>query len=74
MVAQDAEYHVICLVSLYNRARGTETYSAESDVDAVNHGIAFAELVSYIEDSRIDTALLLLNLFLISKIQEWTIW
>ena len=54
MVAQDAEYHVKCLVSLYNRARGTETYSAESDVDAVNHGIAFAELVSYIEDARMD--------------------
>ena len=54
MVAQDAEYHVKCLVSLYNRARGTETYSAESDADAVNHGIAFAELVSYIEDARMD--------------------
>ena len=54
MVAQDAEYHVKCLVSLYNRARGTEKYSAESDADAVNHGIAFAELVSYIEDARMD--------------------
>ena len=41
-------------VSLYNRARATETYSAESDADAVNHGIAFAELVSYIEDARMD--------------------
>ena len=40
--------------SLYTRARGTEKYSAESDADAVNHGIAFAELVSYIEDARMD--------------------
>ena len=54
MVAQDAEYHVKCLVSLYNRARGTDTYTAESDVDAVNHGIAFAELVPCIEDARMD--------------------
>ena len=41
MAAQDAEYHVKCLVSLYNRARGTETYSAESDANAVNHGHCF---------------------------------
>ena len=37
-----------------HEARGTETYSAESDVDAVNHGIAFAELVPCIEDARMD--------------------
>ena len=54
MVAQDVEYRVKCLISLYNRARGTETYSAESDVDAVNHGIAFAKLVSFIEDAGMD--------------------
>ena len=42
-----------CLVSLYNRARETKL-SDDFDVDSVNHGIAFAELVSYIEDSRMD--------------------
>jgi len=53
LIAQDAQYHVQCLVSLYNRARGTKG-SEESDADTVNHGIAFAELVSYIEDARMD--------------------
>lgn len=37
----------------YNRARRTKG-SEESDADTVNHGIAFAELVSYIEDARMD--------------------
>ena len=51
LVAQDAEYHEKCLVSLYNRARRAKTCSTELDGDDVNHGIAFAELVSYIDDA-----------------------
>ena len=43
MVALDAEYHIKCLVSLYNRTREAKTCTTESDVDALNHGIAFAE-------------------------------
>ena len=54
LIAQDAQYHVQCLVSLYNRARETKP-SDDSDVHTVNEGIAFAELVSYIEDSCMDT-------------------
>ena len=59
LIAQDAQYHVQCLVSLYNRARDRkqpEESDEESDVheDTVNHGIVFAELVSYIEDVCID--------------------
>ena len=53
LIAQDAQYHPQCLVSLYNRARETKS-NEESDVDTVNHGIALAELVSYIEDARMD--------------------
>ena len=53
LIAQDAQYHVQCLVSLYNRAREMKVLD-DFDVDTVNHGIAFAELVSYIEDSRMD--------------------
>jgi hypothetical protein len=53
LIAQDAQYHVQCLASIYNRAREPKTYE-ESDVDTMNHGIAFAELVSYIEDTRMD--------------------
>ena len=51
-MAQDAEHHVKCLVSLYNRARGAKTCSTELNVDDVNHGIAFDELASCIEDGR----------------------
>ena len=54
LIAQDAMYHLCCLVSLYNRARETKAAS-DSDPDALNHGIVFAELVSYIEDVRTDT-------------------
>ena len=53
LIAQDAQYHPQCLVSLYNRARETKS-TEESDMDAINHGIALAELVSYIEDTRMD--------------------
>ena len=49
MVTLDAEYHNKCLVSLYNKVRCTKS-STEPDEDEVNHGIAFAELISYIEE------------------------
>ena len=52
LIAQDAQYHVQCLASLYNRARDSETKNChEFDADDVNHGIAFAELVSYMEET-----------------------
>ena len=55
LIAQDAQYHVQCLASLYNRARDSETKKCHDfDADDVNHGIAFAELVSYIEDTCMD--------------------
>ena len=53
LIAQDAQYHSQCLVSLYNKARETKS-SEESDMDTVNHGIVLAELVSYIEDTCMD--------------------
>jgi hypothetical protein len=53
MVALDAQYHNKCLVSLYNRVCTIKSCT-ETDVDAVNHGIALAELVSYIEDVNDD--------------------
>ena len=53
LIAQDVQYHLQCLVALYNRTREAKT-SEESDVHAVNHGIAFAELVSYIEEALKD--------------------
>ena len=53
MVAQRAAYNNKCLIALYNRERGAQA-SADTSVDAVNHGIAFAELVSYIEEAHND--------------------
>ena len=52
-MAQDALYHVKCLVSLYNKAR--DTNRTLDDQDDINHGIALGELVSYIDDARIDS-------------------
>lgn len=78
LIAQDAQYHVQCLVSLYNKARGTKG-SEVSDADTVNHGIAFAELVSYIEDARMDDLVApifkltdLVNLYITRLKQLWT--
>ena len=51
LIAQEAKYHSQCLASLYNRTRQVKD---EATTDAVNHGIALAELVSYIEDARMD--------------------
>ena len=42
MVAQDAEYHIKCLVTLNNRARALKSCNSDSDMDAINHSIAFA--------------------------------
>jgi len=46
VLAQDAENHINCLVALYNRARASKSCSSDNDVDAINHSIAFAELLS----------------------------
>jgi len=43
---------MLCLTSLYNKAQDTKTQ--ESDVDDINHGIAFTGLVSYIKEMRTD--------------------
>jgi len=56
LIAQKAKYHLLCLVSLYNKARNAKE-DAEEDSEAVNHGLAFAGLVSYIEESRLDEAI-----------------
>ena len=51
MVALEAKYHIKCLVSLYNRAQKTkvEGYRDADEKEALS-GIAFAELVMYIEE------------------------
>ena len=42
-------YHVKCLASLYNKDRATR--AMVDDQDDINHGIALAELVFYIDDA-----------------------
>ncbi|MES9882849.1 MAG: hypothetical protein ABW185_18430 [Sedimenticola sp.] len=49
MIATDAEYHVQCLVSLYNRERKrSKSHLGDSETNIAN-STAFAELVSYIQ-------------------------
>ena len=55
MVALEAKYHAKCLTKLYNRARAiTGSAIADTGIDAHAHlsGIAFAELVMFMEESR----------------------
>ena len=53
MVAIEAKYHVKCLAALYNRVQKLQTPSAEEDSNETSlHGIAFASLVSYLEEFR----------------------
>ena len=48
MIALEAKYHLKYLSTLYNRARATT--SSDSDSNAHLYGIAFAELVAFMED------------------------
>ena len=54
LIAQEAKYHSKCLVSLYNRASRIEMKNdnVESKKESQIHGIAFSELVSYINETR----------------------
>ena len=52
MVALEAKYHTKCLVGLYNRARKAKEGFKDTDERKVASGIAFAELVMYIEETR----------------------
>jgi len=55
MVALESKYHDKCLVSLYNHARKQKTQEMrETDEEKVLSGIAFAEVVMYIEEARLD--------------------
>ncbi len=53
MIALEAKYHSKCLATLYNRTRAANNASADSD-DSDLYGIAFAELVAFMEDFRLE--------------------
>lgn len=52
MVALEAKYHSSCIVSFYNRARAIADKDKKDDPLQVAEGIALAQLISYIEETR----------------------
>lgn len=55
MVALEATYHTKCLVGSYNRARKAKAEGLKgTDQKEITSGIVFAELVMYIEETRLD--------------------
>ncbi|MES9880446.1 MAG: hypothetical protein ABW185_06135, partial [Sedimenticola sp.] len=52
MIALEAKYHAKCIVALYNKASRAATNSDSDAADANLHGIAFAQLVAYMEEFR----------------------
>ena len=53
MIAIEAKYHSKCLAALYNKARSAKQVCSESD-DSRLDGIAFAELVAFMDDFRME--------------------
>ena len=53
MIAIEAKYHQNCLRSLYNRVR-QEAPKGNSGQESCLHGIAFGELVAFLEDTNND--------------------
>ena len=69
MVAIEANYHVKCLAALCNRVRKLQTPSAEEDSNETSlHGIAFASLVSYLEEFRDCENVAVFNLVELAKL------
>jgi hypothetical protein len=52
LVAQDGKYHAPCIVKLYNAASRKTAVDRQRNTDGVSHGIALAELLGYIEDTK----------------------
>ncbi len=54
LIAQEAKYHLKCLMQLYHKAQVMESKDTQSRTDMFNKGIALAELLAYIEEARTD--------------------
>ncbi|GFO27758.1 hypothetical protein PoB_005426300 [Plakobranchus ocellatus] len=52
LVALEAKYHASCLVKLYNASNRKSEEDMKDSSDRVSHGIALAELIGYIEDTK----------------------
>ena len=55
MIAQDAMYHRNCLTDLYKKANAAHLDATYSDSKRQLHGIAFSEVVTYIEEMTVYT-------------------
>ena len=56
-MAQDAKYPLGCLVSLYNRAAAEQARKGKKNTtDNLSRSVALAELLTYIDKSRMDEA------------------
>ena len=78
MIASEAKYHAKCLVGMYNKVSRVDTRSDSDEADDHLQGIAFAQLVSYMEEFRKeeDTAPVfelagLVGLYTIRLKQQW---
>ena len=56
LIAQEAKYHLKCLMELYHKAQALESKDTQSRTDMFSKGIALAELLAYIEQARMDEA------------------
>ncbi len=54
MIALEAKYHPRCLVTLYNKTAALQTEERHSRSDRLNHGIALAELLAYIDEASMN--------------------
>ena len=55
MIAQDAMYHRNCLADLYKKANAAQLDANCSDSERQRHGVAFSEVVTYIEEMTMYT-------------------
>ena len=73
LISMEAKYHNHCILALYNKA---ERQSSDNDCDTYTHkvqtckGIALAELISYIEETREESEESVFKLADLAKLYE----
>lgn len=79
MMALEAKYHLSCLSQLYRKYTSTQGDSGSSQETQISQGLAFAELVQYIEECRHAQALPVFKLTELTKLYlhrlvHWCNW
>lgn len=70
LIALEAKYHVKCLVNLYNKTRTKGQDFSSSCKERTCRGIALAELITYIEESRCEDDVKVFKLADLIKLYE----